>query len=334
MNSKDITDNINNPKELEKLYQENKSAFKKEFNLIYPELTDNTLAAYWNERLNYESNDISWGSKNELTFVIIAALLAGVIAKLPVLLHSNLESFYTRNIGFIVLPILTVYFAWRNNLNPKRILFTSMMWVAAIIFINTLPYSHKSDTLILSCIHLPLILWVLLGISYVGTNVNNNEKRLSFLRYNGDLVIISTLITIAGGMLTGLTIGLFSIIGFNISEFYFNYVVIFGAAAVPVIGTFITQNNPQLVNKISPLIAKVFTPLVLVTLVVYLAAILVAGKDPYKDREFLMAFNLLLIGVMAIILFSVAESSGKKESKRCRPVARCCPDQWSRRLRE
>lgn len=62
-------------------------------------------------------------------------------------------------------------------------------------------------------------------------------------------------------------------------------------------------------NKVSPVIAKIFTPLVLVTLVLYLSAIIYTGKDPYNDREFLMIFNLLLIGVMAIIIFSIAEIS-------------------------
>ena len=68
-------------------------------------------------------------------------------------------------------------------------------------------------------------------------------------------------------------------------------------------------------NKVSPVIAKVFTPLVLITLTVYLTAIIYTGKDPYKDRDFLIIFNMLLIGVMAIILFSVAETTKNSKSK-------------------
>jgi hypothetical protein len=44
-------------------------------------------------------------------------------------------------------------------------------------------------------------------------------------------------------------------------------------------------------------------------LVVYLIAIVYSGKNPYNNREFLLIFNALLIGVMAIIFFSVAETS-------------------------
>jgi hypothetical protein len=307
---------IDNPKELEKLYQNNKAAFKTEFNLLYPELTDNKLAGYWNERLNYESSEISWGSKNELIFVIIASLLAGVIAKIPQLLNINLELFYQRNIGFIVFPVLTSYFIWKNSISIKKIVLAGLAFLVAIIFINLLPADNKSDTLILSCIHLQLILWSILGFSYVGNNIRSYDKRLDFLRYNGDLVIMTTLLVIAGGILTGITIGLFSVIGFNIEKFYFDYIGIFGLAALPIIATYITQTNPQLVNRVSPVIAKIFSPLVLITLVIYLVAIFFSGKDPYKDRNFLMVFNFLLIGVMAIILFSVAESSKKNENRK------------------
>ena len=163
MNRLDILTNIDNARELEKLYRDNKTAFKTEFNLLYPELTDNKLADYWNERLNYESSEISWGSKNELIFVIIASLLAGVIAKLPALLNINDELFYQRNAGFVIFPILTAYFTWRKSLSTKKIVFAGVAFLIALIFINLLPADSKSDTLILSCIHLPLFLWAVLG---------------------------------------------------------------------------------------------------------------------------------------------------------------------------
>ena len=53
-------------------------------------------------------------------------------------------------------------------------------------------------------------------------------------------------------------------------------------------------------------------------LLVFLSAMAFSGKDPYNDREFLIIFNALLVGVMAIIFFSVAESSsgGKGRAER------------------
>ncbi len=311
----DILNNLDNPKQLEKLYRSNKSNFKKEFNQVYAEIKEHKNSEFWNERLNYEAGDISWGTRDELVFVIIASFIAGVIAKLPELTGVREEFYYQRNIGFIVFPMLTIYFAWKSNISNRKMAPVFLVTLFSLAFINFFPDNVKSDTLILSCIHLPLFLWAILGYTYVSDNVHNPQKRLDFLRYNGDLVVMTTLILIAGMLMTGITIGLFSLIDYNIGEFYFEYIVIFGLAASPIVGTYITQTNPQLVNKVSPVIAKLFSPLVLVTLVIYLIAIIISGKDPYNDREFLMIFNALLIGVMAIILFSVAETSRTVKSQ-------------------
>ena len=309
----EILEHIDNPGQLEKIYRANKTAFKRTFNTLYPELKGNTLAGFWNERLNYESDEISWGTSRELIFVIMASLLAGLIAKLAAFLNIDEEFYYSRNIGFIVFPIIAVYFAWKNKLTTGKIALAAGLMLAGLVFINLLPNVKESNTLILSCIHLALFLWSVLGFAFVGDYKNDEQKRLGFLKYNGDLVVMTGLILIAGGIMSAITVGLFELIGFHIG-FYFKNVAIYGLAAAPIVGTYLTQTNPQLVGKVSPVIAKLFSPLVLVMLVVYLIAIMYSRKNPYNDREFLMIFNALLIGVMAIIFFSVAEAKAAKSS--------------------
>ncbi|EMR03320.1 hypothetical protein ADICEAN_01574 [Cesiribacter andamanensis AMV16] len=273
------------------------------------------MAECWNERLTYESDEINWGSGRELAFVLLAALVAGLIAKLPAILPISEEAFYPRNIGFILFPALAAYFAWKRALPTPRIALLAGAMLVGLLFINFLPALESSDTSVLACIHLLLFLWALLGIAFAGDKLKSDEMRLEYLKYNGDLVVMTTLILIAGGIMTGLTIGLFSLIGFQIEEFYFQNIVIFGLPAAPIVGTYLIQTNPQLVGKVSPVIARLFSPLVLVMLVIYLLAMAWSGKDPYNDREFLLVFNALLLGVMAIIFFSVAETSRTSKSK-------------------
>jgi hypothetical protein len=301
-----ILANLDNPGQLEKLYRADKPAFKREFGSLYPELKDNLLAGFWHERLNFASEEISWGTRTELVLVIAASLLAGIIAKLPAIARIDEAFFYSRNIGFVIFPVLTAYFAWKNRLSIPRLAFAAGTILAGLVFINLFPDVKKSDILLLSCLHLPLFLWSVLGFAFVGGFNAHADRRLDFLKYNGDLVVMTTLILIAGGIMTGVTIGLFELIGLHIETFYFAYVVVFGLPAAPILGTYLTQTNPQLVGKVSPVIARLFSPLVLGMLVIYLAAIVYSGKDPYNDREFLVIFNALLIGVMAIIFFSVA----------------------------
>ena len=309
LTKEDIVSNIENPKELEKLYRLNKSMFRNEFNSIYPGLQSNKLADFWNERLNYESKDISTGTSKELIFVILASLLAGLIVKIPAYLPVDENFFYTRNIGFVVFPILIMYFSLKNKISGKKSLISFAAVLFSLFFINLLPDNIDSDTLKLSCIHLPLFLWFVLGFAYTGNDFRSSGGRLGYLRYNGDLLVITAIILISGMILTSLTQGLFSLIDIEIFRFYLQYIIIPGIAAAPIVGTYVIRKNPHLVNKVSPVIAKIFSPLVLVTLLTYLTAIIISGKDPYNDREFLIAFNGLLIIVMAIILFSIAETS-------------------------
>jgi len=311
----EILNHLDNPKQLEKLYQDNKTSFKAEFNLLFPEHNENKLLQYWDERLNYQGSEISWGSKKEFIFVLVLSLIAGCLASIPSFFKIDSEFFYTRNISLIIFSILATYFCWKNRLPKKKIIITGVIFLITLIFINLLPANNNSNTLILSLFHIPIFLWTVVGFTYVGNSLNNNRKRIEFLRYNGELLIMSGLILITGAVLTAITIGLFTVIGFDINEFYFKHVVIFCLPIIPILGTFLTQTNPQLVNKVSPVIAKIFSPLVLITVVVYLIAILFSGKNLYNDRDFLMLFNGLLIGVIAIILFSVSTTTNQNISQ-------------------
>lgn len=310
-----ILSHLNDPVHLERLYRSNKGIFKKEFNSVYPEVTGSPIAGFWYERLNYEADELSWGPARDLIFVLIISLIAGIIAKLPAILGIDEEFFYPRNIGFIVFPMLAAFFIWKNNLSLGKIATIGLSLLAGVVYINMLPDAPESDTLILACIHLLIFLWGILLFAYVGGIKKNDEKRLDFLKYNGDLLVISALIGIAGGIMTAITIGLFSLIGIDIDQFFAEYIAVFAVPAIPILGTYLIQTNPHLVGKVSPVIARIFSPLVLVMLVVYVIAMVYSGKDPYNDREFLLIFNGLLIGVMAIIFFSVAGSPGTQKSK-------------------
>jgi len=44
-------------------------------------------------------------------------------------------------------------------------------------------------------------------------------------------------------------------------------------------------------------------------------ALAISGKSPYSDREFLLIFNIMLLGVMAVIVFSISETSTTRKQK-------------------
>ena len=302
----DIINNLSNPAQLEKLYRSGKNRFRQDFIAVYPQISENATAQVWFERLNFERENVFRGSTRELVIIFVASILAGIIAKLPDFTGWDVDMFYSRNIGFVVFPLLTLYFAWRQNLSLKITGIAVVAMIISLVYINLLPQNPNSHTVILACLHMPLFLWALTGFAFVGKGMNIPDKRLKYLRFTADLMVMATLIAITGLIFSGITIALFSLLDIPAEDHYFSYIGIWGLAAIPFVATYLVMTGPQLVSRISPVIAKIFTPLVLVTLVVYLGAMIYTGKDLYNDREFLLMFNLLLLGVMAIIFFALA----------------------------
>ncbi len=183
------------------------------------------------------------------------------------------------------------------------------------LYVNLLPAGEKSDSIILTYIHLPLFLWCLYGVIFIDFDLKERSKRIDYLKYNGDLAILTLLILIGGGVLTAVTIGLFSAIDLHIENFYMENIAIIGLVASPIVATHIIRNYPAIADKLAPIIARIFSPLVLITLLVYLIFMIVTGKDPYNDRDFLLVFNLMLMGVMAIVVFSVAGITTQKKQR-------------------
>ncbi len=311
----EIKNNIDNPKQLELLYRENKTAFVNAFNSIYKDIKDQAFAKVWNERLNYAQEDVAWGTKNEIIFIVVAAIISGLIAKMPSFLGIEFDTYLSKNVGFVIFPMLSMYFAWKQSLSIVKYILPILIFITAAIFINYLPNNDKSATLILSAFHLPILLWTVLGYMFTGGDLKNISKQISFLQFNGNFIVMTALIFAAGMLFSGITIALFELLGLNIAQTYFEQIAIWGFAALPILSTFLIQNNPQLVNKISPIIARIFTPLVLVTLFLFLCTLLYTQKNIYTDRDFLLLFNILLIAVMAIILFSLTTTVHQGVSK-------------------
>ncbi len=312
---KAITQQLDQPKELEKTYRENKEAFQQAFTSIFPDIAKHPSAQIWHERLHYQEKGMDWGRKNELIIVLLLTFVAGLIAQIPQYFSIAEDVFFSRNIAFIVWPMLAAFFAWKQNLGPRKWLFPGLALVLSAVYINVLPNFSKSDTIVLACMHLPLLLWTVVGYSFVGGDWKASKKKIDFLRYNGNLVVLGAIMLLSAALFSGITIGLFGLIGLNIEEFYAKHIIVWGAPAIPIVATYLVYNNQSLVNKISPIIAKLFTPLVCIMLFVFLTALLSTGKNVFNNREFLMLFNALLIGVLALILFSITEATKTTSQK-------------------
>jgi hypothetical protein len=303
-----IINQIANPAALEQLYRSNPTAFSRAFQTVYPQISTSLTAQVWHERLAKSST--SWGAKGDWILLAVTASIVAFLMQMPDLFSISHDLYFPRNMSFIVMPGIGAYFAFKRGLTGRQLAVPFLILLSSIVFINLLP--EGSTTLILTCLHIPMLIWLVVGYLFAG---NDSGKRMEFLRYHGDLVVMTAVIGLAGGLFTGLTLNLFQLIGITIEDFYFRYLVLSILPSVPLFATFLVRQNGSLVSKISPVIARMFTPLVTITLALFLGAIIYTGKDPYNDREFLVVFNGILIGVMALILFSLGEATKANASR-------------------
>jgi hypothetical protein len=310
----EILKNIENPTELERLFRKNKSSFTDNFNLIFEEIKQFPAAQIWNERLNFKEEKI-WLNKKELLTILFFIFLAGFIAKIPDFTGIDQEIFYSRNIGLIIFPFLTFYYFIKQNLPVQKLWFPISSFIVLSLYMNTLPPDVNNDSFVLANLHFPIFLWTVWGYTYIGVPFDNYTKKIGFLKLNGDLLVMSVILGLTGILFVSITAGLFSLIDISLEYFITHYLIYWGLPAIPLIGIYLVENVPQVVQKISPVIARIFTPLVFLTLLVFLGAIIFSGKNPYSDRDFLLLFNIVLIAVLALIIFSLGEISNAQPSK-------------------
>jgi hypothetical protein len=315
-----IKEYINNPEKLEQLYQDDRMAFESGFGEVYPEIEKYELAKYWKIRLDYNKTPekVKKFNLQDIFVLISTCLIAGFLIKIKDIFNLEMPDFifYQKNAAIIIFLGLTIYLIWTNRIfELKRLALILLTFLILTIYVNLLPPISDSAVIVLVYIHLPLLMWCIFGLVFIDFNLEDKTRRIDYIRYNGDLAILVAIIAIAGGILTGITIGLFGAIGINIENFYMKNVVIVGIVSAPVVATFIIKNYTTLTNKIAPVIANIFSPLVLLTAIIYLVALAISGKSPYSDREFLLIFNIMLIGVMAVIVFSISETSNTAKQK-------------------
>lgn len=302
--------NLTNPHELERLFKKDPKAFKSSFANIWEQNNDSRILAVWNERLNFKeignAKRETILEKNYLTMGVLA-VLSGLSAR--IIFHFALNQMIAPiNLVLGIFFFMATYFIFNNSIR-KNIVYTIIsLFLISAVYINMLPLK-ENDTIVLVYLHLPIFLWVLIGLAFTGNDYNLGSKRLAYLKFNGELLILYAIMAISGMLLTLLTLQLFSFVGMDISEFYFKNVVLFGVAALAIVATYLVSKNLKLAKSIAPFIAKIFSPLVMITLLVYLATVIWVGKSPFSDRDFLMSFNGILICVLAIAVFSITESS-------------------------
>jgi len=239
------------------------------------------------------------------------AVAAGVAIKVPALFGIGFAEngpFYALNLGFFTLPFIVAYFAWDRPLPRSSRLWLAAVFALAAIVVNAFPFSPSpgSDTEILTAIHLPITLWLAVGAAYVGGRWWGSNRRMDFIRFTGELFIYYVLIALGGGVLIGLTFNLYQAIGIDVERQVQSWIVPCGIAGAALVATWLVEAKQSVIENMAPVLTRIFTPLFALVLLAFISTMVWTGRDIDVAREVLIAFDLLLVVVIALLLYSIS----------------------------
>jgi len=235
--------------------------------------------------------------------------VAAVVIKVPELFGLQFDedaAFYARNLSLFVLPLLTGYFVWKRPLDTRIGLWLAVAFVAAAVLANVYPFASIGSTEALSAVHLPVALWLVVGIAYAGGRWGQPGGRMDFIRFSGELFIYVVLIALGGAVLTAFMVVIFQAIGIDLEPFVQSWLLPCGAVAAVVVGSWLVEAKQSVIENMAPVLTRLFTPLFAIVLVTFLGALLWTGRGVDVERDLLIAFDLLLVVVVALLLYSIS----------------------------
>jgi hypothetical protein len=248
-------------------------------------------------------------ARTDAVMALCLAIAAGAMIKMPALFGKPLddpnESFYIRNASLFVLPLLTAYFVWKRRL-ATRTGWLVVAFVAAGVFANIYPFAPSGNTEALTALHLPIALWLVVGIAYAGSRWGQVAGRMDFIRFSGELFIYYVLIALGGGVFMAFTAMIFRAIGVNIEPFFGSWLGPCGAVGAVVVASWLVEAKQSVIENMAPVLTRLFTPLFAAMLAIFLGTLLWTGRGVDIERNVLIAFDLLLAVVLGLLLYSIS----------------------------
>ena len=314
--NENIKTNLNNPKKLEMLYREDKKEFIKSIKILIAENPENLVLQFWDARLNLKSErNVFSDFKKDLITIMIFSAVSWIFYKIAFINVNEFDDINSlgKCFPFFVVFVHCFFIMLNNKINLKWLLPSFVILSISCIYIIYIP-SYGPNSINNAYMHLSIIFFTVVGLSYVGNPVKKPLLALDYLLLIGEMIIWYTLLAIIGGILTVITIELFKLINLDISEFYFKNIVPLGMIGCVYVAFLINKYLKDVKLKMSSLLSNIFSPIVAITLIIFLISIFFQKKLPLNDRDLLIVFNMMLISVLSILIFIISQKKLDTES--------------------
>lgn len=243
----------------------------------------------------------SW---RELAVVLVLAVAAGAAVKVATTVLD--EETVVLNVGLLVLPFLSAYLAWKRQVGARVVGALVVPFVVLGIVLNAYPFEPTGSTLVLAALSAPVTLWAVVGLAYVGGRWRSDARRMDFARFTGELAVYYTLLALGGGVLLGLTAGVFSLADVDLEPYLEDWILPLCVPAALIVAAWLVEAKQNVVENIAPVLTRVFTPLTLVMLLAVFVVLATAGNLADVDRELLILMDAILVLVLCLLLYSVS----------------------------
>jgi len=274
----------------------------------------------WKRLMVVEDGEGGGGWGREALVALGLAVAAALAIKVPVLFGLPLEdggpaaeSFYTRNLSLFVLPFLAGFFAWKRGLDAKGLLKLAVPFLAGALAVNLLPYTPGGYTEVLAALHLPMALWLAVGVGYAGGAWRSQAQRMNYIRFSGEWFIYLALIAMGGGVLMGTTVFIFSAIGLDAEWMLNNWILPCGVMGAIIVAGWLVEAKQSVIENMAPVLTLLFTPLFTVLLLAFLVTVAWTGSGINVEREVLIGFDLILVVVVGLLLYALSARDPQKE---------------------
>jgi hypothetical protein len=319
------------PERLEQVYHAaveagETDAFKQAIDDSHATAPENLLYAAWFHRLKYAAAQVKgyavawgwvvplavingllfWWLSNDRYMVTIESFRGADRDYMPalVLLAASLYAVF-------LLIYLTVVGRKRWHLAAVigLLLLTASAYVL-LTYPQTGPVPFQEQYLTLMVMHLPLLAWAGVGAFLIARH-RDPVNRFGFLIKSLEAFILGGLFVIAGGLFTGITMGLFEALDITFPDLVQRLFIAGGAGLIPVVATAVIYNPAvppaeqafdEGLSKLVALLMRILLPLTLLVLVVYMAFIPFNFRAPFENRDVLIIYNGMLFAVVILLV--------------------------------
>jgi hypothetical protein len=246
-------------------------------------------------------------SRRDLIAMLICVAGAVVSIKVPALFGLTFNEdapFYATNFSLFAFPWLAAFLAWRRQAKPVVIGTLVALFALGAVAANVYALAEDSQSVVLTAIHLPIALWFVVGLAYLVDEWRSSRRRMDFIRFTGEFFVYFVLIGLGGGVLIAFTAGTFNAIGMDPETFISEWLLPCGVVGAVVVAGRLVEAKQGVIENIAPVLTRLFTPLFTAVLLAFLVGFVVAKGGIDVERQALILFNLLLVVVLGLLLYS------------------------------